>query len=354
MIALTRVRALGLLLLTVMACEVVDTVVVEVARVDIQPPQVTVLEGESSTVTAIPRSAAGHTLYDRPVQWAVSPSGIARVTGDGMVTGVSQGTGTLRATVEGVSGDAQLTVLPAPSLALSRDEVAFTAEEGEVTPSGSVAISNAGAGTITGLSARVVYTGVQPDGWLAAGLNGTTAPTELILQASAEGLSRGQYQASVIVESPVAGGLSATVSVAFTVVAPDPRIVLETRDLFLVAIQGSEQPAVQVVDITNGGDGNLTGLTALVSYPQGAAGGWLGAALSSTEAPAELTLSASPQGLDVGSYSATVRVSSPVASNSPQDISVTFNVNPQTVSSEGVAEGAGENRVSASGPGEGS
>src|SRR5208337_2483679 len=77
------------------------------------------------------------------------------------------------------------------------------------------------------------------------------------------------------------------------------------------------------------GGGTLSGLSASVSYTSGS--GWLGTpSLNPTTAPATLTVQPNTTSLAVGTYMATVSVSSGVASNSPQTVSVTFVVAPSS------------------------
>jgi hypothetical protein len=189
-----------------------------------------------------------------------------------------------------------------------------------------VEITNGGEGTITGLAVQTTYAQGQTGGWLSAVLDGTIVPATLSLQASAVSLTEGTYEATVTVESPVLGGLSATLPVTFQVETPAPHIVVEPDAVGLSAILNGQQPVVQTVNITNGGGGELSDLAWSVSYLPGTPVGWLEIVLSSTVAPAELTLRAYPQGLPAGTYSANIVVSSPVADNSPQIISVAFTV----------------------------
>ena len=67
----------------------------------------------------------------------------------------------------------------------------------------------------------------------------------------------------------------------------------------------------------------LTGLT-LGGITYVGSPGWLTATLSGSEAPATLTLTAAKGALPPGTYSATVRVTSNVATNSPQTLTVTL------------------------------
>src|SRR5690606_235624 len=77
----------------------------------------------------------------------------------------------------------ELTVAgPQPAIGLGATSVNFTAPAGGANPAKqSVAVTNAGGGTLSGLAAEVTYTAGQPTGWLAAALGSTTAPTALEL-----------------------------------------------------------------------------------------------------------------------------------------------------------------------------
>jgi hypothetical protein len=103
-----------------------------------------------------------------------------------------------------------------------------------------------------------------------------------------------------------------------------PAIKVSTNTVSLSAVKGGTNPPPQVVNVTNGGDGTLNGLSVSVSYSSGT--GWLSASLNTTTAPATITLQAAMGSLGAGPFIATVSVVSSVASNSPQAITVTFTV----------------------------
>ena len=86
---------------------------------------------------------------------------------------------------------------------------------------------------------------------------------------------------------------------------------------------GSES---QAIEVTNGGDGTVGGLLAMVTYvvPPRVVNGWLTASLGSATTPSSLTLTRGPVDWAEGTYTATVTVSSPDAANSPQVVNVTF------------------------------
>jgi len=89
-------------------------------------------------------------------------------------------------------------------------------------------------------------------------------------------------------------------------------------------IAGGNNPSPRTVNITNGANGTLSDLSSLIIYQIG--GGWLSASLNSTTAPATLTVQPNIGGLTQGTYTATIRISSPVAGNSPQNIAVSMEI----------------------------
>lgn len=109
-----------------------------------------------------------------------------------------------------------------PAIGLSPTSLSFSAVPGGSNPSAqTVAVSNAGIGTLSGLSASVSYT--SGSGWLTtASLSATTAPATLTVQPTTGSLAAGTYTATVSVASGVAGNTPQTVSVTFTVSVPVP------------------------------------------------------------------------------------------------------------------------------------
>jgi hypothetical protein len=90
---------------------------------------------------------------------------------------------------------------------------------------------------------------------------------------------------------------------------------------------GTAGPASQAIAISADGEGVLTGLRATIDYGSGAVG-WLTVSLSDTTAPATLTLTSGLASLPPAAYHATVVISATDAPNSPQLVSVTFQLAP--------------------------
>jgi hypothetical protein len=328
--SLSRAAALSLAaILASVSCTDVSVNTVLVDRLEIDPPAATIGINGSVRLTARVLSETGQELTGRNVAWTSLNPSIAAVDGAGSVSGAAAGTAVIRASSEGVSADASITVTSAPLLAFSPNEVSFTGVQSGSTPGDrTVAITNVGTGSLTGLSAAVTYGAGQPTGWLSASLSGTTAPASLILSASQTGLGPGTYTATVAVASPLAANSPATVAVTLIVTAEaQPAIGLAPTTVTFAAMAGGANPAPQAVAVTNAGSGGtLSGLSVAVTYGLGQPAGWLGAVLSGTTAPTALTLTAVTGSLAPGSYSATVAVNSPVAANSPQQVQVSFTV----------------------------
>jgi uncharacterized protein (DUF58 family) len=109
-------------------------------------------------------------------------------------------------------------------------------------------------------------------------------------------------------------------------VLPGPSIQLDPSEVGLVATAGSDEPTDATVEVSNGGAGTLSGLEVEVEDLSGSPAPWLTAALSASSAPTLLTLSASAAELAPREYEARVRITSPVALNSPVEVAVTLTV----------------------------
>src|SRR5207247_5614474 len=116
-----------------------------------------------------------------------------------------------------------------------------------------------------------------------------------------------------------------TVRLRLVVGPPAPAIALTPSSVSFSATQGGANPAPQTVSVTNGGGGTLSGLAVgTIAYGAGQPTGWLGASLSGSTAPATLTDPDTAGNGDAGSYTATPPVTTTLASNSSQNVSLTL------------------------------
>ena len=86
-----------------------------VARVEVDPPSAAVVTGQSLQLTAVPKTEGGIVLPAQDVVWASTSEATATVSAGGLVQAVSAGGPVrIRATISGVTGETQITVLPVP------------------------------------------------------------------------------------------------------------------------------------------------------------------------------------------------------------------------------------------------
>jgi hypothetical protein len=245
--------------------------------------------------------------------------------------------GTYTATVEIASPDAanspvtvtvRLVVLtPQSAIALGATSAAFVASAGGAQPPPqTVAVTNAGGGTLSSLGTSISYADGQPTGWLSANLSSTEAPATVTLQANTTSLAAGSYNATVTVTAGGAQNSPQLITATLTIGAAQPAIGVSPVSLTFSTQQNATSVAPQAVQVTNTGGGTLTGLTTSVTFPGGQASGWLSVQLSGTSAPATLAIGAHPAGLAPGTYTATAAIASATAANSPRLVEVTLNV----------------------------
>jgi adhesin/invasin len=314
-------------LATLHGCEDVQVTAVEVASVTVSPSQATLLPGETVQLTATPQGASGNLLGDRPVTWRSDDTSLAKVSSSGVVEGLTPGQTVIRASAGDAEGTATITVGAPPRIAISPAQITLHAVAGDDgSQAESVAITNDGAGTLSGLTTTVTYPSGEPQGWLDASLDGSQAPATLTLQASPAQLAEGTYQAQVEVGSEAADNSPRVVEVELEVGAAPARIALSTSSVGFVWEEGQSPPAAQPVGVTNEGGGNLTGLALSVAYVEEGNPEWLSAELEDTTAPTEISLQVHPGSLGTGMYNATVEVRSPAAANSAQELRVRLTV----------------------------
>lgn len=94
---------------------------VSVARVDISPTTLSLMEGETGVLTALAKDANGTVLDDRAFAWRSSDVTIAAVDANGRVTAVRAGAAAITAETEGKAGTLELTVrlVPVATVAVS-------------------------------------------------------------------------------------------------------------------------------------------------------------------------------------------------------------------------------------------
>lgn len=221
--------------------------------------------------------------------------------------------------------DVTFIVASPPRLVLSASSTTFAAEVGGADPPPrAIAIANGGDTQLDIDSVAVRYVGGAAEDWLSAVLSRPTAPATLTLAARTGALAPGVYTAEVELIAPGADGSPAVIEVSFTI-GEGPIIELSHTTLQFSGPPFTSTPVQEVV-VTNGGGGSLGSLEVSVEYA--GATGWLTVELGSVVAPTAMNVLATTDHLAPGTHTATIRVSSPDAANSPRAIAITLTVEP--------------------------
>ena len=160
-----------------------------VASVSVSLASSSLLVGGTSQATAVARNTSGAILSGKTVNWSVANTSLASVSSSGVVTALSSGTVAVKATVDGITGSADLTIaapLSPPSGSTSVElprtflNYSYPTRTGQtiVVPAGGnlqTAINNAQRGDEIVLTAGATYTGTfvlptksgtSADGWI--------------------------------------------------------------------------------------------------------------------------------------------------------------------------------------------
>ncbi len=198
-----------------------------------------------------------------------------------------------------------------PLLQLSRNTVSFSAVLGGAAPEAqSIAITNGGGGTLTGMTFTLTYAANQPTGWLAANLSSLAAPASLSLSASRGSLGAGSYSATIGVSAPGTSNTAQLIGVTLVVIdSTTPPAIQLSNSALLFSTTIGVAPSAQTVQVINSGSGTIGALAVSIAYGAGATG-WLStSSLGGDSTPSTLAVRPVVAGLAAGTYTATVSVS---------------------------------------------
>jgi hypothetical protein len=298
-----------------------------VVAVRITPAALVLDAGQTARLRAFPLDADSALVVGKQITWATSDSSVVIVNDTGFVTSAGLGSATITATVPGGIAGTLNAVVSLPSIAFNDSTIDFTSFATGPNPAPQAVVVTSQRGSpLAGISVGTINY-QSGSGWLTAILDSDTAPAALTLLATTGALTAGTYSATVPIGSPAAGNSPLDVTVTFTVNPPGPAIGLSPTAITASAPVNGADPAAQIVDVTNSGGGTLNQLAVgTINYSANASGWITSAVLNTATAPATLTVQIQTNALAAGTYTATIPVTSAAAGNSPQDVSVTFNV----------------------------
>jgi hypothetical protein len=243
------------------------------------------------------------------------------------ITGLTAGTYTDTVFVSGNAANSPqkvtitLTVTePAPVIGVAPSVLDFNATVGEGNPANQLfAVTNDGGQTLNfNLTKDSTWLTVAPtSGSLTAGNS-----DDITVSIDIAGLTAGVYTDTVFVSGNAANSpQKVAVNLTLSGGTEPPVIVLDQSQFTFTLIEGDHQ-ATDDLGITNGGGGDLIWAAANIES-------WLTLDPTSGTAPSTVTLTASSNGLAVGTYYDTITVVSIDASNTPQKAEVILEVVPQ-------------------------
>jgi hypothetical protein len=186
-----------------------------------------------------------------------------------------------------------------------------------------VAVTNLGNGSLSSLSSTVQRDDAPSIAWLQGTLDATSAPTTLRVRVLVTNLLQGTYRGRVRVADPAARNVAQVVEVTVQVGEALPVILIDPPAVSFSAASGTQEPASLEVSVQNAGGGTLQGLEANVR-PVSGVSDWLTVAFDDPSAPTMMTLTASAQFLQAGTYEADVDVTAASAPGIVGTVRVTF------------------------------
>jgi hypothetical protein len=143
------------------------------------------------------------------------------------------------------------------------------------------------------------------------------------ISVNISGLNAGTHQGDILIIDPDATNSPQKVNVNLEITEESPpKISIDPKNITFQAFQGGSNPSPAYLFVSNSGEGTLI-------YSIDWDTNWLSVSPNNgqtKEVARKHTVSANVSGLNAGSYSATITVSDPNASNSPKRTNVTLNI----------------------------
>ena len=245
----------------------VTVTTVPVASLQVSPASANMFVGQTLSLTATPRDAAGNTLTGRPVTWASSSPSVATVSNTGQVAGVTQGSATITATSESKTATATINVAIVPVASVQVAPASASIGVGQTVQLAATPKDSAGSAltgrAVTWTSSGPTVASVSASGLVTGGAVGTATIT-----AMSEGRTGSAtvtvtlVPVATVVVSPAPATLPVGGTVQLTVTLKDAsgttltgRTVAWTSSTTTVA---TVSPSGLVSDVASGGTTTIT------------------------------------------------------------------------------------------------
>ena len=279
------------------------------------------------TLTSSVTSPAGGFWLQAPNQSGVTPGTInVSINTQGLAPGTYNGTITASSLSAGnspITVPVTLTITAGAALKLSPASLSFAYQIGQAQPptQGVAVTSNS---TQLNYTLTTQTNSGQP--WLNVSAASGTTPGNFAVGVNTAGLTPGTYDGSVNVTTNQSNSAAQTIPVRL-VVSNTALLVVSPGSLTFSIPAGTITSSFQNVSVTST-DGSPIGFNITPSTSTGS--NWLLASSASGTTAANLSFSANPNALAIGTYSGTITVTAttPNVANSPQTIPVTLNITP--------------------------
>ncbi len=245
-----------------------------VTSVTLSPTSLALRKGATATLTATARNAAGAPVPEASIAWSTSNAAVASVSQTGVVTAISVGNAVIKATSEGISATASVTVSPPMVASLTITPTSLTLTTGETRTLVATA-RDAQNNVLPDVS--VYWRSTTPGVATVDSVTGKVkaiAPGAAAITATSEGVSAA---ISVTVTRPAVARIDLTPStLALTMYSPGEQLVAIARDASGVEVAdavikwGTSASGVAIVSstgvVTAVGIGSAT-ITAFTTTP---------------------------------------------------------------------------------------
>jgi len=214
---------------------------------------------------------------------------------------------------------------PSPEIQVTPTELTFSGQSGGANPAKQeIYILNTGS--------RTLQFAVEPDSsWISVNpSSGTSKDQQKTVSVSLDifGLQAGTHKGNILITDSAATNSPQKVKVKLTISEETPpEIAIDPKNISFQATEGGANPSNSYMFVSNSGESTLI-------YSIDWDTNWLSVSPNSgqtKEAARKHTISANISGLNAGSYSATITVSDPDASNSPQTVIVTLTITTSSI-----------------------